>query len=265
MGSKLAQVHAHPLPPYLQEQSMLKKLTNLLDAATEKISLNQVLFSIVLIFAISILAAVAVTILNATTYARLYSPCLSIECLKEFPRAFSVQIRIIKFGVSFSSFVAVIFGSFLALRSYLTAAEIGAFGNRISHIGLFERFILTELARRRRLTPSHIDVYSLYRLMFPNENSNSKIASSAFVEALSAVYSTMSRSSATYDATSTFYFESHRRSMITALSGICISMDSHPRRDFLEVEEEVLGFLSVLSAVFAPSAFEGLKAERNYK
>ena len=174
-------------------------------------------------------------------------------------------MRLAKLGVAGASFVALIFGSYLALKSYLTAAEVGTFGNRIAHVGLFERFVQVELGRKRRLNASSVDVYSLYRLMFNGSNTNSSEASAEFVRAIVSVHEVMASSSRKYSEDSAYGFETHRGSMIYALSKIHITMDRLPRMDFLEVEDEVVDFIGVLGLVFAPATSPSSVPARLYR
>ncbi|KAB7629181.1 retron Ec48 family effector membrane protein [Stenotrophomonas rhizophila] len=229
------------------------------------LSSARILFAIVLIFIVSIALAILITIINIEYYWQQYDFCLEVDCFGEIPAAFGPQIRLIKLGVASASFVALIFGSYLALKSYLTAAAVGAFGNRIAHIGLFERFIQVELGRKRRLHSSCVDVYSLYRLMYQGNSLNSSEASPQFVAAISVIYSEMKNSSSSYTESSDFKFENHRRNMITALSALHIKMDRLPRIDFLEVEDEVVEFIGVLALVFAPETSPSSMPLRLYR
>ncbi|WP_164074607.1 retron Ec48 family effector membrane protein [Stenotrophomonas maltophilia] len=229
------------------------------------LSSDRILIAIVLIFIASIVMALFVTFINAKYYWTSYEPCVSLACFAEIPKAFGVQVRIVKFGVAAASFVALIFGSYLALKSYLTAAQVGAFGNRIAHIGLFERFIQVELGRKRRLNSSSVDVYSLYRLMYQGDSLNSSEASPQFIDALKGIYKAIEASGVAYRDDSSFKFENHRRDMISALAGIHIRMDRLPRIDFLEVEDEVVDFISVLALVFAPATSPSSVPLRPYR
>ncbi|WP_422508612.1 retron Ec48 family effector membrane protein [Stenotrophomonas sp. GZD-301] len=226
---------------------------------------SKVLVAIVAIFIASICLSLLITLINLKHYWLSYDFCLEVQCFNEIPSAFGVQVRLAKLGVAGASFVALIFGSYLALKSYLTAAEVGAFGNRIAHVGLFERFVQVELGRKRRLNASSVDVYSLYRLMFNGSNSNSSEASVEFVKAILSVHEVMASSSRRYSEDPAYGFETHRGSMISALSEVHITMDRLPRMDFLEVEDEVVDFIGVLGLVFAPTTSPSSMPVRLYR
>ena len=229
------------------------------------LSSTKILLAILLIFLGSLALALLVTVINMRHYWKYYEFCLDIHCFSEFASAFGVQVRLIKLGAASASFVALIFGSYLALKSYLTAAEVGAFGNRIAHIGLFERFVQVELGRKRRLHTSSVDVYSLYRLMYQGGSLNASEASPQFVGAISNIYKVIEKSSASYKDSSEFKFENHRRNMIAAISEVHIRMDRLPRIDFLEVEDEVVEFIGVLALVFAPETSPSSMPLRLYR
>jgi hypothetical protein len=206
-----------------------------------------------------------VTLLNARYYWDGFNFCTNPECLLEFPRVFAPQVRLIKFGAASSSFVVLVFGSYLALRSYLTSMNVGVFGNRIAHIGFFERFMQIELMRRRAISPKCVDVYSIYRLMFPKGHLNSVYASEAFVSAVKKVYAVISSSSDRYNRDRSFVFEDHRRRLVESLVGVHIEMDGTARIDFLEVEDEVVDFLAMLCRVFADSDVDIIPPPRDYR
>lgn len=236
-----------------------------LQGLEKHLTSSGIFLAIVSIVILHALAAGLVTVVNYKHYFSSYSFCLSVECIREVPKAFDVQIGLIKIGVGTASFVAVMFGSYLALRSYLGAQEVGAFGNKIAHVGLFERFIAVELGRRKRLNPGCVDVYAIYQLMFPKNRPDSRFASSDFVDAVRIIYNVVSESSKAHDVEQAFTFERHRRRMIAALVGLGIEMDGLPRIDFLEVEDEVLDFLRMLCVVFGPTDNEVTLPRRSYR
>lgn len=199
-----------------------------------------------------VVAASVVTLINIRFYVENYDFCFQIPCLREVPIAFDVQIGIVKAWVATASVCALIFGSYIALQSYVSSTRIGAMGNRIAHVGLFERFMELELARRPRLTKDCVDIYALYRSLFPNA-SNADHASDQFLSAVENLYREIEASSEEYRLDKSFQFEQHRRRVIAAASKLHITMDPLPRMDFLEVEEDLLGLVGVMCLVFASS------------
>lgn len=231
----------------------------------DRLNFRLVLYVIVSIFFAAIIFAILVTLFNIGYYWKGFGFCIEPECLLEFPKVFSPQVRLIKFGAAASSFVVLVFGSYLALRSYLTSMNVGVFGNRIAHIGFFERFMQVELMRRRAISPKYVDVYSIYRLMFPKGHLNSVYASESFVAAVRVVYDVINHSSERYNRDRSFIFEDHRRSLVESLQGVHIEMDGTARIDFLEVEDEVVDFLAMLCRVFADSDVDIVPPSRDYR
>lgn len=226
---------------------------------------NNVLYLMVAIFMGAIVGAVFITAINLGYYWASYSICFDVPCFAEIPNAFGPQVRLIKFGAASSSFVALVFGSYLALRSYLTSVEVGAFGNRIAHIGFFERFMAVELQRRRAINPACVDLYSIYQLMFPKGNRNAAFAAPAFDGAVRGIYCVVKESSRLHNKGNSFTFEIHRRKMIEALLGLHISMDALPRIDFLEVEDQILDFIEMLCRVFSDPGSQSEAPSRDYR
>lgn len=245
--------------------SVARALAKKLEGLETRLTSNGVFFAMMLVVLAHVVVAGIITVLNSEHYLTSYSFCVQVECFRRFPSAFDVQIALVKLGIAAASFIALIFGSYLALRSYLTSQQVGAFGNQIAHVGLFERFVALELSRRKRLNPGCVDVYAIYQLMFPKNHPDSRFASVAFVQAVQEIYGVVLESSTEHDASKDFTFERHRRRMITAIGRMHIEMDGLPRIEFLEVEDELLDFLRMLCVVFAPPDVDALAPQRSYR
>jgi hypothetical protein len=117
---------------------------------------------------------------------------------------------------------------------------------------------------RFRLNPSCIDVYGLYRLMFPKDKESTQYAADAFMDAVEGLYSVVRESSQSFGSKK-FKFEAHRDRMVMALGKLHITMEKHARIDFLEVEDELLNFIEMLVIVFAPYQRAPTTPDRTYR
>lgn len=209
--------------------------------------------------------AVVVSVARWREYSQ-YEFCVTSECFKTFYGLIQAQVEFVKAGAAVVSFCVVAAGLYLALRTYLSTSQVGMLGNAISHITFYERFVTSEIARRGRMSSRHVDVFAIYGLMFPASHSSQRFASDAFVQSVLRVYGVVSESSSRYDSRkSVFKFDDHRRRLISALEEMHIWLEPIPRVDFLEVEDEVLDFLSMLCRVFSPPGSEVNLPVRTYR
>lgn len=206
---------------------------------------------------ISILVALCLQITLVVTMLRIpeysaYTLCLTGDCFGTLGDLIGAQVEVIKAGGALVSFIVVVAGVYLAMRTYIATSQVGMLGNAIAHITFYERFVSSEILRRGRLSPRHVDVFGVYTLMFPSGNDSQRYASEAFSRAIDSVYDVVKESSRRYQSRENiFKFDDHRRRLIDSLRSVYITLEPIPRIDFLEVEDEVLEFLSMLSRVFA--------------
>lgn len=228
--------------------------------------LSAYLFPVVAIMLVTcIQVTAALTLLRWDEYSA-YHVCLTMDCFKEFGGLIEAQVEFVKASAATISFLVVIAGVYLALRTYLATSQVGMLGNAISHITFYERFVTSEVARRARMSPRHVNVFAIYSLMFPADHSSQRFASEAFIKAVQQVYSVVKESSSRYESRhSVFKFDDHKRRFIEALVSVHISLEPIPRIDFLEVEDEVLDFLAMLCRVFAPPGISHDPPVRTYR
>lgn len=212
----------------------------------------------------SLLFAALITLVNFNYYNLGFEFCLDIECFKTFYKEFRVQIEVITVGGQVAIFIALVLGPYIALKSYISTTNAQVFGNNISHIGFFEKYIISELQRRERIRPSSLDFFSLYRLMFPRHGE--VYASEDFLGAIRVVIKEIEYSNSKFKSIERkFEFPVHRERMIGALSCVFVRIDAVPRIDFLECEDEVLDLLKVLVRVFCRRQDQLIFPERNYR
>lgn len=238
------------------------ELISRIDRAIEK----YLIISVILIVASSLASAILITILRSKEYLRYESCFSSPECYAFFGKIISPQIEVIKAGAATATLVILITGGYLAIRTYLTSSKIGMLGNAISHISFFERFIASEISRRKRLSPNNIDTFALYEVMFPRGNANQRFASPGFTKAVNNFFSVIEESSRRYSSRKNeFKFDDHRRRVIDILASLHISMHYNPRIDFLETEDEVLDFLLIVCRVFSQPEYTIDPPVRRYR
>jgi len=237
-------------------------LLNSIDIFIEK-NLIKVLIWIIFI---AVLISGAITLGLAEEF-RNYQLCFnSVKCYSEFQGLISPQIEIIKATAALLSLLILMSGAYLAIRSYLSASQVGMLGNAISHVTFFERFVASELSRRRRLTPQHVDVFAIYELMFPRNHVNQRFAHAAFTEAVDNLIAVVNESSRRYRSRKNeFKFDDHRRRLMDAFQRLHLEMSPNARIDFLETEDEAIEFIVMLCRIFATPEYKISRPLRAYR
>ncbi len=227
---------------------------------------KHLLSAIAVVVGLSVLVAVLVSMALARHYWQ-YEICIdNPDCFSFLGELMSPQIEVVKAGAAVASLLVIVSGAYLAIRSYLTASQVGMLGNAISHIAFFEKFIASEIARRPRLVTGNIDIFAIYELMFPRSHVNERFAASVFTSHVAEVFEVINESSRRYSSKrNEFLFDDHRRRLIDALASLHITMERNARIDFLETEDEVVEFLVILCRVFAPPEYVLVRPVRSYR
>ncbi|HEL3825030.1 TPA: retron Ec48 family effector membrane protein [Stenotrophomonas maltophilia] len=241
------------------------RLGGLVSTADEFLS-RYLLISVVAIVAASLNFSIYLTVALASNYNE-YELCTGrVDCYVFLGELFTPQIEMLKAGAALASLIMLVSGAYLAFRSYLSASQVGMFGNAISHVTFFERFVVSEISRRPRLVLRKIDVFAIYELMFPRSHANERFAAKSFTGAVDQLFAVIRESSAYYDSRkSLFKFDDHRQRVIKAMALLSIEMDPSARMDFLETEDDVIDFIVVLCRVFSSPDYVIAPPQRTYR
>lgn len=232
-----------------QAKIMLRKVQAKFDKAQAQITPSSLLALITTLLALGVFLT---TCQIAVDWREFWSRklCFGAACTNELMGLLEEKALPLFISAKISLFIAALIAPYIALKHYISTSSAQVFGNHIAHIGFFERFLRSEIAKRDRISPTSVDIYSIYRLMFPQRGES--YLSEDFKEKAEAVKSVILTSNETRSETpQSFKFEVHQRKMIAALRQLGISAASTPRMDFLETEDQVLDLLEMLLWVFS--------------
>ena len=221
-----------------------------------------------LLFSISLPALLALLVTFALFVVGHYdqtSFCIEKECRKMAIDINWIQIDVLRAGAYVATFLGLLAAPYIALRSYIATTQAQLFGNNISHLGFFERFVNHEISKRTRISKSSLDMFSLYRVMYPS-GSSEIYASHDFYVRMTKVSSVIESSNHDFSNTeSKFLFSKHQASLVSAMKQVFLHVDRSSRIDFLECEDEILELLSVLSRVFCKEGEQVVFPARKYR
>lgn len=242
---------------------VLRSFVVAVDEWLQPIRILGIVFAIVAAFG---LIALLITVLNAKTYWVNYNFCVQLPCLDNFVEAFRIQLDLLGVGGRLATLVALVLGPYAALKGYLSTASAEAFGNHIAHLNFFESFVRAELDKRDRIAPNAVDIYSLYRLMFPEADGRAIHASPEFLRRVAALCQVIENSNRQFSTVEgKFKFNLHRDATRQALRDLYVTQHNSPRIDFLEAEDQLLDFLCMLSRIFGERGAEVAVPRRLYR
>lgn len=126
------------------------------------------------------------------------------------------------------------------------------FTNHISHLSLFQSFFVEEVRKRDLLSISSFDPHKIYGLIYSNSRNGDMSLSETYFEFIGRVNKVISDSNFnSYKATKgPFIYKDHQAEMIRTLEGIGFNLQFMPKKDFYEIENQVLSLLDSISKSF---------------
>lgn len=192
--------------------------------------------------------------------------CFSNECVKRFFDAFDQSFLILAKTLELLVGLATIGGIVVALMSYLNSASATALSNHISHFTIFQNYVASEILKRNRISPSSVDTFVWYNLIFSNSRTGKTSISEGYCQIIVTLNEVLSFSNeqARTAAQGSFRYMPHQQRMIDALLLLGITLTHQPRNEFYEVEDQILSLISSLNKSFCYSDKVPVLSKREY-
>ena len=193
--------------------------------------------------------------------------CIKISCLNNASEAYKYVFSIMSATIGLLVAVATIGGIFVALLSYLHATSATAFGNHISHLTVFQSYLISEINKRPRIMPSSVDIFYWYHLIFPDARSGRLVVSGRYEDLILELGGQIFKSNeqATRAKGGSFRYVDHQNRIISALSKIGLKVDRQPRIEFFEIEDEVFSLIRAVNSAFCMGSEKCEVPQRVYR
>ncbi|MGY2224703.1 retron Ec48 family effector membrane protein [Pseudomonas gingeri] len=193
--------------------------------------------------------------------------CFSNKCFVSLYEKYSSAFTVAKSTLDLIVLVATVGAIFVALLSYLSALKSSHFTNHISHLSLFQSFFVEEVRKRDLLSMSSFDPHKIYGLIYSNSRDGDMSLSEAYFEFIERVNKVVSDSNFnSYKATKgPFIYKDHQAEMIRALESIGFNLQFMPKKDFYEIETQVLSLLDSVSKSFCGGDVRTALERRMYR
>ncbi len=178
--------------------------------------------------------------------------CFTNKCFISLYEHYSTAFNIAKSTLDLIVLVATVGAIFVALLSYLSTLKSSYFTNHISHLSLFQSFFVEEVRKRDLLSMSSFDPHKIYGLIYSNSRKGDMSLSNSYFEFVGRINEVISGSNfRSYKASKgPFIYKDHQAEMIKALEGIGFNLQFMPKKDFYEIETQVLSLLDSISKSF---------------
>lgn len=191
--------------------------------------------------------------------------CFNSSCIEEFKRAFSGSIYIVEQGMKALGAATAIFGVYIALQRYLISVSSAALSGHISHLKLFQDYLISEVSRRNLLSIESIDVFVWYNQIFPSSSQGNIVASQEYKTAIENIAGVIKKTNSTLASESAKYdYKNHQTLLIAAVKKIGINLARMPKNDFFMVEHQVLNLVDAVNLTFDVDATSLRQINRQY-
>jgi hypothetical protein len=193
--------------------------------------------------------------------------CLSNKCFIRFYENFSSAFSIAKSTLDLMVLVATVGAIFVALLSYLSTLKSSYFTNHISHLTLFQSFFSEEIRKRDLLSISSFDPHRIYGLIYKGSRSGNMSTSEDYFEFIDSINNVISDSNfKSFKATKgPFIYKDHQAEMIRALEKIGFNLQFMPKKDFYEIETQIISLLNSVSNSFCGGSPRTTLEKRLYR
>lgn len=192
--------------------------------------------------------------------------CFTTSCLEEYFSDVGQSLVIAKATFDLCVAIATIGGIFVALLSYFNASGSAALANHIEHLKVFCEYIDSEVEKKDRLSAQLIDSLLLYGFIFNQSRSGRTSVSKDFNDLILGLNVIIQESNAicAAGASSGFDYNKHQRRVRDHLAPAGITIYMAPRKDYFEMEQQILSLLHRIGQSFcSPGSLPEL-APRNY-
>lgn len=233
------------------DMAMLRGLIHLLIV----IGLIGLVFSIIVFIA---------TFVGEELYSKPF--CLSSGCVSDFVEDYGAPLQILAGTLSFLTSIAAVGGILVALLTYITTNKTNVLTSHITHLSGFQQYVGNELKSAGVISPTSIDVFKFYNLIFPESKEGRMIVGSGYEESIEGLNAAMNY----YENVATrpkrpYSYKQHQKMMQLEFAKIGFTIREAPKNDYYEVEEAMLDLIRKTNASFCQSRVLPAIVARKYQ
>lgn len=221
------------------------------------------LFFAVIGFGLSFISTVSTGLKNGFFSLPL---CFHKECMKSVITEFEYSFTIAKATLDFLVAVATIGGIIVALLSYLNSSSTAALTNHIAHFSIFQNYVINEVTKRDRISPTSVDTLVWYNLIFSTSRRGKTDVSEIYINFVNELNDLINKSNvqAKRATEGSFRYKPHQERIKPHLEKAGIDVFFSPRNDFFEMEGQLFSLIDRVNQSFCYSDSVPVLEERKY-
>lgn len=193
--------------------------------------------------------------------------CFGNKCLLNFYDYYLSAFNVARGTLELIVLVATVGAIFIALLSYLSTLKTSHFTNHVAHLTLFQSFFVEEVKKRDMLSLSSFDAHKIYGLIYAGSRRGDMSISEGYYEFVGVVNGVILESNFnSFKATKgPFIYKDHQAEMIKALDGIGFDLQFMPKKDFYEIETQIVSLIDAISNSFCGGSSRAIIVKRMYR
>lgn len=194
------------------------------------------------------------------------SICFDASCVEQFTKEISGSLAIAGATSELLVTIATVGGIVVALMSYVSGVNNSAFSNHLTHYSTFQSYVISEISKRDRISPSSIDIFSWYNMIFPRSKLGEMTVEQSYIDFTDKLNNNirLSNDQISLSTEETFRYKPHQERIKETLSEIGIDVTSQPRVQFFEIEDQIFSLISCINQAFCTKGKIGNLVKRNY-
>ena len=172
--------------------------------------------------------------------------CFSTSCFKRFFSIFHGVPTLVDFLIKIFIGLATVLGVIYALDNYLNSASTSRTNVYLSHLKIFNDYVLNEFKNDTRISIKGIDTLKWYNLAFPHSRDGSLVVGKDYKDFIAEIRRVIeiSNSKITGKIAIAFDYKNHQSQMIPNFKKIGVNIQRLPKNDFFEVESVVFSIIN---------------------
>ena len=189
------------------------------------------------------------TMMNQKMYA--LPICLESNCISFMAKKMEGTINLAQALGWLVTLLTGLGGAYIALKTYVTGIKNSNITNHISHINMFRDFVNLEVSKRKRVSPSSVDIYIWYNKIFPNSKKGDLVFCSSYLESIKDVKKVIDDANNNIISLNGDYkYKEHQQKMIACLKVFGVDINRGPKNSFVEIEGEILEIIDSVNSTF---------------
>lgn len=184
------------------------------------------------------------------------SLCLRDECIEYWTKTNEYSLAVAKATSDFVVALATAGGIVVALMTYVSNVSNSALANHINHYAIFQTYVINEVSKRDRVSPSSVDIFLWYNTIFMESRLGLMTVSKKYNKFTSDLNDriALSNEKAKHAIDGSYRYTDHQVRIKDKLIEIGISISSQPRNDFYEIEDQVFSLIGAVNQSFCFSS-----------